>query len=55
MADMPQKRSYQRRTPYNNKNRQMKNETLSSDTKVFALGGLNEVGKICIVLNIRMN
>ena len=34
MADMPQKRSYQRRTPYNNKNRQMKNETLSSDTKV---------------------
>ena len=45
MADRPQKRSYQRRTPYNNKNRQMKNETLSSDTKVFALGGLNEVGK----------
>ncbi len=27
MADMPQKRSFQKRTPYNNRNRQIKNET----------------------------
>ena len=44
MADMPQKRSFQRRTSYNNKNKHKK-ESLSTDTKVFALGGLNEVGK----------
>ena len=47
MADMPQKRpSPKRRTPYNNRTKKpniKKDNHL--DTKVFALGGLNEVGK----------
>ena len=47
MADMPQKRSPQRRrTPYNRtKKSNIKNDSHTLDTKVFALGGLNEVGK----------
>lgn len=49
MADMPQKRSPQRRrTPHNNRIKKIdeyKKENHSLDTKVFALGGLNEVGK----------
>ena len=50
MADMPKKRStQQRRTPHNtnqkSKKPPQKKENYSLDTKVFALGGLNEVGK----------
>ena len=47
MADMPQKRSPQRRrTPHNRtKKTNIKNDNHTLDTKVFALGGLNEVGK----------
>lgn len=52
MADMPQKRSSQRRrTPHNTstnskiKKTNTNKENYALDTKVFALGGLNEVGK----------
>ena len=49
MADMPQKRSPKKGTHYNNKNKKHhhhhKKESPVIDTKVYALGGLNEVGK----------
>ena len=47
MADMPRKRyPQQRKTPYNrNKRPNQKTTSHHLDTKVFALGGLNEVGK----------
>ncbi len=46
MADMPIKRTPHRRPPYNKQRKQTtKTENTSLDTKVFALGGLNEVGK----------
>ena len=46
MAYAPQKRSHNKRTPYNkNKKTNTYTSNHSQDTKVFALGGLNEVGK----------
>lgn len=46
MANTPQKRYPQKRGPYNrNKNQNIKHTNHIHDTKVFALGGLNEVGK----------
>jgi conserved hypothetical protein len=45
MADMPRKRTYTRKNNINNKNIIRKSHPHYTDTKVFALGGLNEIGK----------